>query len=433
MDNKIVTIDQLGGILDIVQKDILIQQQTHKIINTKEPMNDDIPLVFINGNLPTSKKSVQCKLEYLSKTKQFHSYVEIKLHGTSSLKHQKKNYNIRLYSDKYCSKKLNINFRHWGAHNTFCLKANYIDSTHSRNIVCARLWDKIVKSRSDYDSLPEELKNSPNSGAVDGFVIRVFLNDEYAGLYTWNIPKSEWQLGMSKNEEKHVLLCAEINDNGEPGKQINPCNFNSGWSGIDGEGFSVINGKINLDVVYAFGKLATDAIEGRIGKDDRTPNFPWIDFQNVIDYFIFQEVIAGIDGLAKNMLVGTYDLECWYLTPYDMDSTFKLYWDGNLSVPSDISMPEGYENVYSQLLHVIFNDSGYFSKYQERYKELRKSALSYASIMSEFDRFIGIINQNIYEVDNSIWNLPNSAARQLYDIASFLKERLENLDKKYGV
>ena len=64
--------------------------------------------------------------------------------------------------------------------NKFVLKAHWIDHSHVRNVGTAKIWGKIVKSRSDYDSLPEELRNAPNNGATDGFTVKVFCNGVYS-------------------------------------------------------------------------------------------------------------------------------------------------------------------------------------------------------------------------------------------------------------
>ena len=51
-----------------------------------------------------------------------------------------------------------------------------------------------------FNKLPEELRNSPNNGAIDGFPVKVFINGVYNGLYNWTIPKCDWMFGMnSKN------------------------------------------------------------------------------------------------------------------------------------------------------------------------------------------------------------------------------------------
>ena len=71
-------------------------------------------------------------------------------------------------------------------------------------LVGARLWSKIVASRNDYNNLPIEMRNSPNNCVIDGFAIKVTLNDVYQGLYTWNIPKDKWMFNMDETNSNHM-------------------------------------------------------------------------------------------------------------------------------------------------------------------------------------------------------------------------------------
>ena len=132
-----------------------------------EPAENDIPKVFIDGVIPTTKDAVDAELTYISKTLSFHAYIEIKCQGTSSMSYPKKNFTIKLFEDDSRTIKKKIAFRNWGEQNKFCLKANWIDISHLRNVVSAQLWGDIVKSRSNYETLPELLRESPNNGAVE--------------------------------------------------------------------------------------------------------------------------------------------------------------------------------------------------------------------------------------------------------------------------
>ena len=154
-----------------------------------EPGEKDIPRVYIDGTIPTTKNEVLATLKYQSKTDTFNAYIKIKCQGTSSLSYPKKNFTIKMFEDEACETKLKKNFRGWGNQNKFCLKANWIDFSHARNIGCARLWSEVVKSRDEYENYPEEYKTSPNQGAVDGFPFLLYCNGHYWGRYTWNIPK----------------------------------------------------------------------------------------------------------------------------------------------------------------------------------------------------------------------------------------------------
>jgi hypothetical protein len=81
-------------------KEEYIAGETGGSIELIEPNNSDIPKVFINGTIPTTKDAVLAELTYISKTLTFHSYIEIKCQGTSSMKYPKKNFTIKLFEDE---------------------------------------------------------------------------------------------------------------------------------------------------------------------------------------------------------------------------------------------------------------------------------------------------------------------------------------------
>ena len=427
MANDILTtMETLKSILPVFEDNIIekIKNASPKII---EPANDDIPKIFISGSIPDSKSYVAGELEYVSKTTKFHAYTYIKLQGNSTLRLPKKNYTVNLYNDESRSVKLNKEFKNWGFHNNFVLKADYNDILHARNVVGAKLWSKVVQSRSDYDTLPEELKNSPNNGAIDGFPVRVYINGTYNGLYTWAIPKCDWMVGMNSANANHVLLSAEFNDNGNIAYQYNPCNFNTLWDGNKNY-FDVEVGENSAELVSSLNTIISSIINV-----DSTSLEQSLDIKSAIDYFIFQEIILGTDGLAKNMLLATYDMTKWHLSAYDMDSTFDLDWNGEILEYYDSDMPYSpYNNRYSSLLSYIRGN--YWDVYVERYTELRKSVLSYSSIIEEFEKYIGVYGEDVYIQDTAIYpDIPSATDNTLKSLRNFVRDRLEYLDSEYGV
>lgn len=193
----------------------VIQTELGKIdLSTLEPKINDIPKVFIDGVIPTTKDDVLAEMTYISATLQFHAYLTIKCQGTSSMKYPKKNFTIKLFSDEARSEKLKINFRGWGDQYKFNLKANWIDISHSRNVISARLGGDVIKTRANYSTLPTLLQTSPNQGMIDGFPIKVYCNGIYQGRYTWNIPKDAWMFNMDDELDNHCVLCGENYDGG---------------------------------------------------------------------------------------------------------------------------------------------------------------------------------------------------------------------------
>ena len=427
MANDILTTTEtLKSILPVFENNV-IEKVKDTLPQNIEPANDDIPTIFISGSIPDSKSYAAGELEYVSKTTKFHAYTYIKLQGTSTLLLPKKNYTINLYSDEKRSVKLNREFKNWGFHSNFVLRADYNDILHARNVVGAKLWGKVVASRPDYDTLPEELRNSPNNGAIDGFPVKVYVDGKYNGLYNWTIPKCDWMMSMNSSNTNHVLLSAEFNDNGDITYQNNPCNFNALWDGSE-DYFSVEVGENSAELVSSLNAIISSIINGDLVALEQS-----LDINSAIDYFIFQEIILGTDGLAKNMLLATYDMTKWYLTAYDMDSTFDLDWNGEILGGHASEMPyPPYNNGYSSLL--IYIQDNYYNAYVERYTELRKSVLSYSSIVEEFEKYIDIFGEDVYIQDTAIYpNIPSVTSNTLKSLRNFVSCRLKYLDHYYEV
>ena len=133
------------------------------------------------------------------------------------------------------------------------------------------------------------------------------------------------------------------------------------------------------------------------------------------------------------MLLATYDMSKWYLSAYDMDSTFDLDWNGRLLDGAFADMPaHPYNNINSFLLVYIWEDC--LAAYVARYTELRKSVLSYSSIIEEFEKYIGVYGEDVYIQDTAIYpDIPSVVDNTLTSLRRFVSKRLEYLDGKYGV
>jgi hypothetical protein len=420
-----ISIDGLKSILKIFKKDIIedIQQNIHSF--TIEPTKNDIPMINIVGNLPALKNNVPCVLEYSSSTQSFKANIKIKIQGQSSTMFLKKNFAIELYSDEHFSIPMNKSFKNWGSQYKYVLKANYTDHLHARNIACANMWANIMRGRKDFDSLPEELKTSPNMGAIDGFPIKLYSNGEYKGIYTWNIPKKAWMFNMNKKNPNHAVLQGNANDFGSDEYKINPCNFNFLWNGSSY--WTVEEGEESEALTESFNRIISAVINKDIDSLEQ-----YLDIQSAIDYFLFQDAILGIDGLSNNMLCLTYDMQKWYLSAYDMDSTFGLKATGEMDgTPTDV-MPTAYLNQNSALLNLLVNS--YDSEMKTRYAELRNGALSYSSIIASFEKILNVVNEDERIKDIIPYpDIPNISTNTFDNLKTFIKERLDYLDEKYEV
>lgn len=397
---------------------------------TVEPMEDDIPKVFLNGeefaDMTRDKNEVNMELVYTSKTKTFHAFIKIKWQGSSSLSYAKKNFTIKMYSDETRDTKQKLAFKDWEIKShKYVLKANYIDHTHARNIVSSRLWADIVKSRTDYLSLPEELRTSPNNGVVDGFPIKLYVNGVYQGLYTWNIPKDGWMNNMDEDLDTHCMLCGEMNSYGG---NANPCMFRSasviGWTD---ELHDVMPDTIKTSWTNLISFVMNSTNEEFIANAEN-----YFDVQSIIDFCIFTRVDAGLDNLGKNQMFFTYDGTKWIESVYDKDATWGLNVYGKLIDNADtFEFQTNYINVTEGgVTNLLYErvENLFLERLKSRYVELRSSALSVSNIITRFERFTDIIGNDLYEEDTKIYSIPSATTNNIQQIRDFVVKRLAYMD-----
>lgn len=409
-DERLNTLEQAGGIV------------------TVEPAQDDVPIVFFGGDLPQTKTATVMPFKYVSKSKTVSGYVKAKAQGNSSMSYPKKNQTVNMYADEALVDSLKVDFKGWGAQKKHVYKANWIDLTHARNVVSAQLWGDVVKSRANYNDLPELFRTSPNQGAIDGFPALVYANGVYQGRYTINIPKDGWMANMDKTLDTHCILCGE---NYVSGCFRAAANINgSDWSD---ELHDTVPATIKTrwNEVISFVMNSTDAeFKANLG------NYFYVD--SLIDYLLFALASCGLDSMGKNQIYMTYDGQKWIASMYDMDSTWGLYWNGSSFVASDYARTS-YEDYVSgregNLLYIRL-EQNFYEEIQARWAELREGALSYANIITRFERFIGVVPPHIVKEDyasttggGKFTGIPSQGTNHIQQIRSFAAARLEWTDE----
>ena len=394
-------------------------------ITQVEPGESDMPKVFFYGSaLPTTKNNVNLTMDYISNTAKFRSFVKLKCQGTSSMSYAKKNFTVAMYSDEARETKLKKDFKGWGAQSKFCLKANYVDTTHTRNISGARIAYDMVASRPD-SPFKQQLLQCPRNGAIDGFPIKLYFNGEFYGIYTWNIPKDDWMFNMDKSNPNHVVLCAEKNTDGNS-SLINSCQFRQLWTNGDGNDWSVEVGTYSQNMVDSFNRCinfvmtATDQeFHDNIGD--------YFDLYSLLDYYCFSYLTCHLDGLAKNMLMATYDGVIWGASLYDMDSIYGVSWNGANYVATNYQCPEQYQERFSALWPRI--EKCFATELYARYLELRQGALSLSNIIKHVEEIYDVIPDRVFADEKAKWtNLPQVSTNTMTRFRNYMRDRAKYVD-----
>ena len=420
--------DSIGDLDEAIKIDISYLEELifSRTGSKNEPADDDIPRIYFSGGLlPVTKDYTKLKMRYSSKTVNFECYINIKCQGTSSMAYDKKNFSIRTYEDEALENKLKLNFKGWGEQYKFVLKANYIDLSHARNVVSSKLWADCVASRSNFDELPEELKEAPNLGAIDGFFVKVYHEGVYQGRYTFNIPKDPWMTNMDEDNEQHCLLCSE--------------NYVSGCfrapAVIDETDWTDEIHKTVPDSIKTRWNEVIDFVRFSSDEEFRNNLGNYFDVESLIDYYCFQDLVCGLDSMGKNQIYITYDGIKWFATAYDMDSTWGLYWDGQRLVNVAYRMQKDYETGVNGTSNLLYDrlEQLFLQEICDRYQILRQGPMTLTNVIDKFESFVNMCTADLIEEDFDTYpNIPGKEFNNIKQIRQFAVDRFNYCDDRFA-
>lgn len=377
--------------------------------------NADIPKLYFQGDISQMLEKSDVRdiaVRYVNGKQDIRGFAELKVQGTSSLYYDKKNYTIKFYQDEAHEEKLKLDAG-WGAQSKYCLKANWIDRTHARNLVTAKL---VTQIQQKYGVLTQ----APRNGAVDGFPVEIYSNGVFLGLYTMNIPKDAWQFGMDEENPNHIVVCGE---NWEPAALFRDTSVWDSWSVEVGEQSDETLAK--LQRLFTFVMDSGDAeFKSQFGE--------YIDLDAALNYYILANFAYMPDNLGKNMLLATYDGQKWYPSLYDLDTT----WGSNENGRARFAYDNGPLDMSSNLLFERMEQC-FPQELAQRYFALREDILTKDHIMAEFEAFRSQIPELVFFKEGVRWG--NGVIRQRSDLPGYEYEQIEEyldtvmdgLDAKY--
>lgn len=378
--------------------------------------NTDIPKLYLEGDISEmvdKKDARDIAFMYDNGSQKISGYAEIKIQGTSSIYFEKKNYTLKFYADEDHEDKLKIDAG-WGPQYKYCMKANWIDRTHARNVVSARL---VSQMQEKYGLLTD----APRNGAVDGFPVEIYSNGDFLGLYTFNIPKDEWQFDMDGDDPDHIVI---------GGGLWEPANYFLGmpdfttWEVEVGEETDATMEK--MDRLFEFVLNSSD--------EEFEDNFEqYLDLDAALNYYVFADVAYLRDNIGKNMLIATYDGMKWYLSLYDLDSSWGTFTDGKSEYPYEEALLElSLNNLFARM------EKAFPQELAQRYFALRADVLSNEHILAEFEAFREEIPALTFVKEYVRWG--TGLIRKRADLPGYDYEQIEGylasvsdrLDAKYS-
>lgn len=425
LNNFILYRDTLEEMLEVYDRNDVYEEGT--ITFSPDKMMSRIPVMIVTGDIPvlenTSDKNTQIivDIDYYNLQDPTRSFrmvgAAMRPQGTSSMGYPKKNFRIYTkkvggtilydYNGKIVSDKL-YSFRQ-GAQpvNTWCLKADYAESSGTHNTGIARMWNNAlmnVQVDGEYVCRTNAQKVAAESGyeydvrtAIDGFPILLFyrltVNDEliFIGKYNFNNDKSTESVFGFKGIpgfDNSRMQCWEVLNNGNPLALFTTAdNFDSEW----GEAFESRypdTSSPNTSDLKAFCEWMVNVTQ----EDFASQKWEHFNVYMMAAYWVYLMRHAGADQFVKNAMFTSEDGQHFYYILYDNDTINGLINTGRLRItPTDDRQTTDDSGAYvfaghdSRLWNMLEADSEFQDVVKKVDNALYSAGVSYLNCLKTFD------------------------------------------------
>lgn len=416
--------------------------------------NNTIPTMYFYGDVSamTKENRVPLRIKYISTNDKLYGSsfdleeCEVQWQGTSSIQYAIKNYKIRLKGEKGEDGKREKFKRPLREgmipEDKFVLKADYMESSHANNTGLAKMVNRYLYE----EKLPPQKKNDKVVSAIDGFPIKLYINDKLMGVFNFNLDKgNDKSFGFDKKLFPECVSY-EISANTDTTAGA----FNK-WTGKQNgeEELAYLQKDFELrypdekeDPTYGYLTKLKRLVDWVSDADDATfkKDFElYFNKEYTLKYYLFVLTFGMVDNLGKNMMINTWDGKIWFPCFYDLDTCLALDNSGYVRFDVDLEVESGSYNTSSSKLWSkvarVFD-----SELKDMYKKMRAKDFKEANI------FKVLIEEQVDQIPEKLYNLDSqqkyiafgkSYIHMLHGsrrehMRKWITERLLYLDSKLG-
>ena len=372
-----------------------------------------LPIMEINGDLTGMDHDHAKNVLYEFKNKNTHltGHATLKWQGSSSATLAKKGYRLKTTKSDYSEKdKIRVQ-PSWQKHHKFNLKAYYNDGMLSRDPIAANIGGQVSASRP---TLPRDLIHEDNFGYIDGFPIILFLNGEYQGIYSFNLPRPDFsytKYAIIGNVYSDTTEFVKVPDDGVK---------------LDGSDFSTLNPEDTptdeeKKAVTDLFKWMVNSTDDEFKRDlDKHFNIP-----SLIDYVVVSNILGARDAAGKNQILMTWDGKIWYYQLYDLDCTYNANWMGGKTFDSPevgVDLPFLGNNQFLRRFAKLYHNA-----IADRYRDVRQWCTP-GYILSLYKQRINLIGQGNFEEEWAKWNDPSKDTEDFEQLQNDLYDHFKAAD-----
>lgn len=346
-----------------------------------------LPVVTVIGPMPTykgDKKKVRVIYEHNLKTnynfEQENCTIDVQ--GTSSQYYPRKNWKIKLVD------KVQVDDG-WLEEKTYCMKADFMESSHTYNIGTATLINDIYDPNHYY---PTRTADNGVRDTMNGFPCVLFTKESedadmyFAGTFMFNNDKADTDtLGYTIDPDyKNTSESWEFRNNTSDHCLFKSADFSPEASPLDDFEARYPDG---YEDFTALSRVFEWVVSCKNNPTKFKQEFEqYFNLHYCLVYQVMMELAIMVDSRAKNMFLDTADGIIWYPRFYDMDTCWGLNNEGVPAWSYDVEIHDRIGTAY------VWDDRGasefwnlfeqaYASEIKNMYHTLREEKLTYENIL----------------------------------------------------
>lgn len=380
-----------------------------------------LPIILIESdNTIVDEPKVLASLVYTDDEQTVTSNIGIELRGGSSQGYPKKTYDIEFWEDETGNENRDVQFGELREDDDWILDALYNEPLRLRSYTASKLWKGIHTTYHIDD------ESEAKSGA-DVMYVEIFLNRQYNGIYNLSEQVDRKQLKLKKFNGnirgelyKGYSWGASVTFTSLPSYNNN----NRVWSGYQFK-YPNENDITDWNNLYQFTDFVINSSES-----DFATNI-WSEFveDNLVDYFLFLNLIRATDNKGKNIYLAKYKTdEPYYYIPWDLDGCFGTIWNGtNQNITNDILTNGFMKRVIDE------NPNNTFTNIASTWFDYRDDIFSLNSLSNSITNQYNFFQDNkVYEREFLVYSNYSFDNQSLEYTLNWLENRLEYLDIYFG-
>lgn len=380
-----------------------------------------LPLIQISVDTSINKNTkVPARFTYFNKNKLVKTLVGVEYRGNLSLTFPKKSKDLEFWSDSLSQDSKDFTFKSLRNDDDWILDGLYNEPLRIRSYIANNIW--LAMHQPHYQS-----KEPTAKSGIDSELVEVFRNTEYNGIHALTESVDRKLLQLQKNDDNgiHGELFKASSYEGGPSFKKAPeyNNLFPHWAGFEME-YPVIDYRSHWDDLAVLINLVVNGSdeEFRSGIADK------IDLDNIIDYFLFINLMRATDNLGKNYYIARYDEETpYFLVPWDLDGVMGIIQAGKRIPTTDDILSNG---LFDRLL--LVNPENYRGRLVSRWETLRKTIFSNKNLLDRIDsRYNMLTEEKVYEREYTIWQNEVPMDDHYQYLTNWLKNRLLFLDQHF--